>query len=329
MKVFVTGGTGLVGSHTIQLLKRRGHTICALVRDESGKNLVESLGATAVFGSVEDPEAWEFAAGADAIMHSAAIITTRRTWETFHAINIDGAKNAALAAAKQGIRLVHISSVAVYGSGAGIGAAHIDENTELAELSTEEFYALSKRQAEEAVFAVARKTSMSAVALRPCVIYGERDRTFLPHVIRLLKLGFAPLVGSGNNPLSIIYAGNVADAVLAALERPEIQGPINVTNEGDVTQREFFAAVGSALNKRTLLLRTPVPAALAFTAVGRWFRHLLAPNKYTGFGGSAVRFLSKDNPYTSGRAQRELGWKPTTTPQEAIARSVRWFNESH
>ena len=212
--------------------------------------------------------------------------------------------------------------------GAGFGAGRIDESTAWAELSTEEFYALSKRRAEDAVFAVARETGLSAVALRPCVIYGERDRTFLPHVIRVQKLGFAPLVGSGTNALSIVYAGNVADAVLAALEHPEVKGPFNVTNEGDITQREFFTAVGSALNRRTHFLTIPVPAALAITAVAHWFRHLLAPKKYAGFGASAVRFLSKNNPFTSDRARRELGWKPTTTPEEAIARSVRWFDES-
>ncbi len=328
MIVFVTGGTGLVGSHTIQLLSRQGHSIHALVRDQAGKDLVERLGAKAVYGSVEDPQAWTAAIGADAIVHSAAVITTRRSWATFQAINIDGARNAALAAARKGIRLVHISSVAVYGRGAGFGAAHIDENTELAELSTDEFYALSKRRAEEAVFAIAKESGISAVALRPCVIYGERDRTFLPHVVRVQRFGFAPLIGSGTNSLSIVYAGNVAGAVLAALEHPEAEGPFNVTNDGDVTQRAFFTAVGSALRKPTLFLRIPVPAALAVTAAGHWLRHLVSPDKYAGFGASAVQFLSKSNPYVSARAQRDLGWKPTTLPEDAIVRSVRWFNES-
>ena len=328
MNVFVTGGTGLVGSHVIQLLRRNGHTVRALVRDGAGKSLVESLGATAVSGSVEEPEAWTLAAGTDAIVHSAAIITTRRNWDTFQATNVDGARNAALAAAEQGIRLVHISSVAVYGRRASFGGKHVEEDAKWTELSTAEYYALSKRRAEEAVFAVTRETGLSAVALRPCVIYGERDRTFLPHVIRILKFGFAPLIGPGTNTLSIVYAGNVADAVLAALEHPEVEGPINVTNDGDTTQREFFTAVGSALKKRTRFIRVPVPAAYAFAVVGHGLRRFLAPNKYPGFGAPAVKFLSNSNPYTSDRARRELGWKPTTRPEEAIRRSVRWFEES-
>lgn len=327
MIVFVTGGTGLVGSHTIQMLCRRGDTVRALVRNESGKNLVESLGATAVFGCVEDPKAWDGAAGTDAIVHSAAVITTRLRWETFEVINIDGARNAALTAAQKGIRLVHISSVAVYGREARLGPACIDENTEWAKLADSEFYALSKRRAEEAVFSVARDTRLSAVALRPCVIYGERDRTFLPPVVRILRFGFAPLIGPGNNPLPLVYAGNVAEAVLAALDRPTVRGPINVANDGVVTQRGFYTAVGMALGNKTRLVRIPAPVAYIFAASRNGLRRMIDPKKYAGFGASAVGFLSEGNPYRSERARSELGWLPSTPPEEAIARSVRWFDE--
>ena len=81
MNVFITGGTGLLGSHVIELLCRTGHSVKAMVRDESGKKTVEDLGAVAVFGAVETATSWESAGDADAIMHSAAIITTRSDWE--------------------------------------------------------------------------------------------------------------------------------------------------------------------------------------------------------------------------------------------------------
>jgi len=328
VKVFVTGGTGLVGSHTIQRLCIHGHTVRALVRDDLGRRLVEDLGATAVFGSVEDTEAWAHAAGTDAIVHSAAIITTRGSWDTFQTININGAKNAALNAAGRGIRLVHISSVAVYGREPGSSSQQIDEDTKWVELPAREYYARSKRRAEEAIVEVMQKTGLPAVCLRPCVIYGERDRTFLPRVVRILRHGYAPLVGSGTNSLSIVYAGNVADAVLAAIEHPEVTGPVNVTNDGDVTQRAFFAAVGAALGRRTRFVRVPAAAAIALVVVRHLFRKLTAPNRYAGFGAPAVRFLTNNNPYTSQRARTELGWTPTTSPVAAIQRSVRWFNES-
>ncbi len=328
MKVFVTGGTGLVGSHVIEKLCHDGHTVRALVRDAEGKKLIEGMGASSVFGSVEDADTWSHAEGTDAIVHSAAIIAKRRHWNTFHSFNIDGAQYAAVTAAKLGIRLVHISSVAVYGRGLGSAARKIDEDTQFAELSPTDFYARSKRQAERAIAAVVRETGLSTVSLRPCVIYGERDRTFLPHVVRILSRGYGPVIGHGANPLAVVYAGNVADAVLAALDHPEVTGPINVTNDGDVTQREFLSAVGSAMGRKVRLVRVPLPAAYAFAAARHTLRRVFAPKKYPGFGASAVRFLSNANPYTSERALRELNWQPTTAPLDAVPRSIDWFMRS-
>jgi nucleoside-diphosphate-sugar epimerase len=329
MNVFVTGGTGLVGSHTIRLLCNRGCTVRALVRDASGQEFIESIGATPVTGTVEDAETWALAAGTDAIVHAAAIVANRRAWSTYRTFNIEGARNAAINAAKLGIQLVHISSVSVYGRGVGATNKRIDEHTAFAELSPTDFYARSKREAEATINDVVRNTGLSTVSLRPCVIYGERDRTFLPHVVRVLSRGFAPLVGNGSNSLAVVYAGNVAEAVLAALEHQDVTGPVNIANDGVVTQREFYAAVGSALEKRIRLLRVPVPAAYVFAAARHLVRRMLSPNVYPGFGASAVNFLAYDNPYTSTRALRELGWQPSTPPQQAIAQSIRWFLHDH
>ena len=81
MKVFVTGGTGLVGSHVIERLRSRGYPTVALVRDSAGARQVELLGATSVRGKVEDPGSWRGANDCQAIVHSAAIITKQEPWE--------------------------------------------------------------------------------------------------------------------------------------------------------------------------------------------------------------------------------------------------------
>ena len=314
-----------MGSHVIQLLSRRGQNVTALVRDDNGRRLVESLGASAVRGCVEDRRVWSHAAGADVIVHAAAIITNRSPWRFYQEINVDGARHAALASAECGARLVHISSVAVYGRRRELHAPYVDERTPWAELRSTDFYARSKRGAEEAVSAIAREKSLSVVSLRPCLMYGERDRTFLPRVLPLLRFGVAPLIGHGGNALALVYAGNVADAVLAALQHPEARGPFNVTDDGRITQREFFEAVGNAIGRHTRFVRLPLPLAssLAFA----WFglRRILMPAKYAGVGASAARYLAAGNPYRSARARSELEWRPSTAPREALERSVRWF----
>ena len=89
MRVFVTGGTGLVGSHTIERLVAEGHDVVALARNDAGADMVRAFGATPAMGSVESPEAWKAAAGADAIIHAAAAIIATASWDRFHREAID------------------------------------------------------------------------------------------------------------------------------------------------------------------------------------------------------------------------------------------------
>lgn len=327
MNVFVTGGTGLIGSHVIQLLRSKGHSVRALVRDESGKTLVQSFGATAVHGSVEDPQAWTHAHRADAIVHAAALVTQQASWDTFYAVNVEGTRYAANTAGERGIRLVHISSVAVYGRRPADLAAPVDEDCPRGELANTDYYARSKRMAEEVLWTASMKTGLRAVAIRPCVVYGERDRAFMPRVLRALRFGIAPLVGNGKNVLTVVYAGNVAEAVQAALERPEVDGPFNTTNDSDLTQREFVAAVAAAMDRRVRFVRVPFLAAQGFALSYHWLQRLLRPGKYPRMGVAAARFLATENPFTSKRARRQLMWNPSVPPEEAIRRSVRWFSE--
>src|SRR5207302_8914303 len=115
MTVLVTGASGLVGSHVVQALVSRGERVRALVRPAS-RDAVVRLGAEAVVGDVTDVAAWDAAArGADAIVHAAAIVQRRASWTQYVAANVDATRLAVAAARATGARLVHISSVAVYG----------------------------------------------------------------------------------------------------------------------------------------------------------------------------------------------------------------------
>jgi nucleoside-diphosphate-sugar epimerase len=325
LNTVVTGGTGLVGSHVITRLCAAGYEVRAMVREDSGAALVESLGATAVRGSVEDETCWSTIGAVDAIVHAAALVTQQKSWSSFQAVNVQGTKNAAEAAARCGARLVHMSSVSVYGRRTPQRPHAVDEAAEWRPLRDTDYYARSKRKAEEAVQAVAQDAGLSWVTLRPCVIYGERDRVFLPRIVRALSSGFAPIVGRGDNVLSVVYAGNVAEAVLAALETDRADGPFNVANDGAITQRGFFTAVAHAMRRDVRFVRIPKAIASGLALTYHGLRQLLRPKGYAGFGIGAARFLATDNPYVSDRARTELSWEPSVSPVSAIERSVKWF----
>lgn len=319
MTVLVTGARGLVGSHVVEALIAHGEPVRALVRP--GSRAALEGGVDAVIGDVTDAAAWHAAArGVRAIVHAAALVQRRGTWEEYVAVNVDATRLAVAAARETGARLVHISSVAVYGGTAAYPreTERRDEDYPFQPIAERDFYGRTKRMAEAVVREAAARREVVAVALRPTVIYGERDRLFTPRLLRALRLRLVPQIGPGTNRLSCVYAGNVATAAVAALDVPihEFRA-YNITSDGApaLSQREFFGAFAAALGRAYRPI--PVPRPLARLVIGLFTARRLAR--------AAVGFLSGDNPYVDGRAGRELGWAPPTPAPRAIARTAAWF----
>jgi 2-alkyl-3-oxoalkanoate reductase len=327
--VLVTGGAGLVGSHVLEALRARGERTRALVRERS-RTIVEHFGAEAVVGDVTDAVTWERASQAvTAIVHAAALVVTRDSFEEFTRVNVGGTRLAIEAARRSGARLIHVSSVAVYGRSEvhAAGKGGVTEDYPFQPLPDSDFYARSKRAAEQLVQQEAERGGFSAVAIRPNVIYGERDRLFTRRLIANLKRGVVPQIGPGTNHLSCVYAGNVASAIIAALDAPVGPGfhAYNVTRDAppEMTQREYFAAFAARLGRRTRFVRVPV--ALIRLGVATWTAglRLLRPGRYAGLGRSAIGFVLGENPYSIDRIRAELGWSPPFDTRTAIARSLR------
>jgi nucleoside-diphosphate-sugar epimerase len=333
--VLVTGGAGLVGSHVLEALRARGDRGSppprALVREKS-RAIVERFGAEAVVGDVTDASTWERAirgGGVTAIVHAAALVVTRDSFEEFIRVNVGGTRLAIEAARRSGARLIHVSSVAVYGRSEvyAAGKGGVTEDYPFQPLPDSDFYARTKRAAEQLVQQEAARGGFSGLAIRPNVIYGERDTLFTRRLIATLKRGVVPQIGPGTNHLSCVYAGNVASAIIAALDVPLGPGfrAYNVTRDAppELTQREYFATFGAALGRRTRFVRVPV--GLVHLGVATWTAGLrvLRPGRYAGLGRSAIAFILGENPYSIDRIRAELGWSPPFDTRTAIARSVR------
>lgn len=330
MSVLVTGGSGMIGSHVIAALVARGDTVRALVRP-AARPAVEALGATAIAGDVTDPAAWARAAtGVRAIVHAAALVAPSAPLEVFLAVNVGGTQHAIATARASGARLVHVSSVAVYGrtAGDGTGRASVTEDFPFQKIWERDYYAQSKRRAEEVLWEEVARGGVAAVVIRPNVIYGEYDRLFSPRVVRAVRGGIVPQIGPGGNHLSCVYAGNVAAAIVLALDAPAALGrAYNTTDDGPdaFTQAAFVDAFAAALGARVRRVRMPYRVArFAVSAWARW-QMIVRPGRYPGIGGSAVRFLAGENPFVAERARRELGWRPVVEPREAVRRTVAWL----
>jgi nucleoside-diphosphate-sugar epimerase len=205
----------------------------------------------------------------------------------------------------------------------------VDEEAPFGPIASSDFYARSKREAEAVLWREARRLGVSAIALRPCVIYGERERLFMTKLLGALRFRIAPIVGSGRNTLSMIYVGNVVNAIERAIARPDVTGAFNVANDGGFTQRALYDVIGSEAGRRIRTLPVPISAAVAAGHVWQLAHQLARPGRYTGVGSASGHFLGRDNPFSSAKAHDILGWQPQTDPQIGLRRTVRWFLDQY
>lgn len=325
----VTGATGLVGRHIVERLLRDEVEVRAMVRDPARAEELRAIGVELVRGDVLDAAAFvRAAAGRDVVFHTAAAVTPTGGWEAFQRPNVEGTRNAIAATVAAAARLVHVSSVAVYGGASRYQSSGLtDEETVLAPLADDNYYARSKRESEALVMDAHAAGRLWATAVRPDVIYGRHDRQFIPRVATLLRR-VAPIIGGGRTTLAIVHAANVADGMALAAATDAAGGrAYNLANDFDVTSAEFFqlGAIGLGIPLR----RLPVPlvAARGAESLMRTIAPLLTRSGFKAVSFSAVDFLTRDNPFSSARARRELGWNPTVRPEVSVPDAFRWWAE--
>ncbi len=326
MKVFLTGGTGLIGSHVAERLRGRGGEVVALVRETSDTRHLAALGCTLVAGDVMDPARGtaERMAGCDAVVHAAAKVFQKGTRAEYVRLNVEGTERVLAAAALAVPRVVHLSSVAVY-AGVPMDRPLTEDRWAMADPERQGAYAASKHLSEQAAWRRHDAGDIRLTTVRPSVVYGERDRSATPVLMRWIRLPVVPLPGGGRTTLPLVYAGNVAAGVLAALDREESVGrSYNLAMDEPITAARLAERLSAELGLELHTVRIPAAATRALAAALAAAAPLLPRRKLTDLIRGA-RSLSQDNPYPAGRARLELDWTTMIPHEEGIHRTIAWW----
>jgi len=328
-RALVTGATGLVGSHIVERLFADGWSVRALVRDPRAAAWLGEAGAELARGDLSDAASLRTAiAGCDTVFHCAALISASGRWESFQRANIDGTRAVVEAAAAAGARLVHTSSVAVYGGAARYRGTPTDEDTPLAPLDEYAFYARSKREAEHLVLSAHAAGELWATAVRPPMIYGARDRQLVPRFARLMRTGFFPLFAHGRSTMSLVHASAVADGAVRAARHDDAGGrAYNLANDFPVTVADFVQLGANGLDRRVRGVPIPLGVARGTFAALAGAARLAKRHAMAKQLPDTVDTFSRDNPFTSERARHELGWNPTVRPEVGIPAAFKWWKE--
>jgi len=325
----ITGATGLLGSHIAERLVHRGEPVRALVRPTADVGFLRQLGVELVVGDLGDQASLKAAvAEVDTVYHCAAKVGDWGKWREFQTDCLDATRNLATAAVDAGVaRFLHISSTSAYGHPPE-GGPPIDETAPLGQdlWPIWDDYTRSKVEAERILWRLVADRGLSLTVIRPSWLYGERDRITLRRLVTRLRSNKVPLIGPGDNPLSAVYAGNVADAAILAAHDPGSVGEAyNITHQGQLTQREFLTlfahAAGARVPTRSVSYPLVFAVSLGLEAAGKLL-HQTKPPLITRY---ATWLMGRRLFYSTAKAEQKLGWRPAVANGPSIERSVAWY----
>jgi nucleoside-diphosphate-sugar epimerase len=312
--ILVTGGTGFIGSHLLDRLADAGEPVRALVRRKTSL----PRGVEPVSGDVATGEGLADAVrGVDTIIHIAGVIKALKPRDYYRG-NATATENLARAAVGQGIRFVHVSSLAVCGPCPAECA--IDEDAELRPVS---HYGKSKLEAERIV----RSLLPDAVIVRPPVVYGPRDTGVFP-LLKSISRGVVVQIAGGERWFSLIYVHDLVDGILAAARSPQAAGRTYfLTHPTALNWSDLGGTAARLMQRKPRVLR--VPRSVAYGAgwlAEMWSGLTRTPgivSREKVVEATCARWVCDPR-----RAFAELGFEATTSLDAGLLATLAWYKEA-
>lgn len=291
MRIFLTGGSGYIGSAVLDAFVRAGHQVDALVRNSEKAAVVQARGGHPVFGDLSEPATYaDASAAADGVVHTASEASPRR-------VTVDAAAlGAFLIPSKQPGRFV------IYTSGIWVLGNCPSPADETAPLNPLEL--VKWRPAHEQQVLNAATAGIRTIVIRPGVVYGG-SRGMVGDIFKDAANSLVRVIGSGGNHWPLVYDRDLADLYVRVATNQGASGVFHANDEGDERVNDLVAAIGS--HAKTSPSVRYVPLAEARKKMGPY-----------------ADALAVDQIVRSPRA-RELGWNPSL--HSVAGNAARLFEE--
>ncbi|MBF0553708.1 MAG: SDR family oxidoreductase [Nitrospirae bacterium] len=314
MKILVTGVTGFIGRYLSKTLCEKGYVVVGTVRsqrinlslpDRMDISIVDDIGPTTDWRNI--------LTGVDVIVHLAARVhimkeTSDNPLMRYRHINTLGTEHLAIQAAILGVkRMIYLSTIKVNGE------RTINKPfTEKDHPFPKEFYAISKWEAEQSLRHIAEKTNLEIVIIRPPLVYGPGVKGNFYNILKLVKKGIPLPLANINNSRSLIYAGNLIDAIILCIQHPSAKNKTFLVCDGeDISTSEIIKRLSIFFSNSARLFFLPSTLLhIAGVITGK---------------SNAVDRLTDSLVIDSSKIRNELGWIPPFTLSQGFKDTVEWF----
>ncbi len=313
-RVLVTGATGFVGNRLCKTLTEAGYNVRAGFRRPYPYNNDLAVQESVVVGDIGSNSKWEDALqDVDCVIHLAARVHVMKEVDgdplaAFLEVNSEGTVCLAEQAAGLGVkRFVYVSSIKVNGEETSHTSFAADDQP-----NPQDFYGVSKAEAELRLQEISSRTGMAVVIVRPPLVYGSGVRGNFLRLMKLVEHGIPLPFAMVNNTRSMITLKNLTDLLVKCLEHPKAVGEIFLVSDGiDWSTPGLIRSIAQNMDVPARLF--PVPLLL-----------LMVAGRITGQWGAISRICSSLQVDFS-KTQELLEWTPSQSPEEGIQEAVAWY----
>uniref|UniRef100_A0A7C3ZXR8 NAD-dependent epimerase/dehydratase family protein n=1 Tax=Planktothricoides sp. SpSt-374 TaxID=2282167 RepID=A0A7C3ZXR8_9CYAN len=318
--ILVTGNTGFIGKHTTTKLRKLGFRLSCASRHHF-PNISNSINH--VISNIDGNTHWYDALkNIDAVIHLAARAhilndTNPNPEAEFFAVNSEGTANLVKQSIQAGVKhFIFISSI---GAMASLSNQPLQENSPC---QPDTPYGRSKLAAEQALISLASESDMTWTILRPTLVYGPGNPGNMERLIKLVKKGLPLPFGQVNNSRSLVYVGNLVDAIITCLTHPNAKNQTFLISDGeDLSTPDLIRKIAYHLDCPCNLL--PVPPSLLRVAgnLGDMGEKLLG--RSLPLNTPTIDRLLGSLVVDSSKIRNTLNWQPPFTIDEGLQKTLR------
>ncbi len=329
LRILVTGATGFIGKRLVEAMSKRGYRVTCFVRKTSDISLLKKSDVRFFYGDILDKGSIEKALDEnEIIIHLVGLQSfseySKKIYKTLYATNVLGLKNlldAIVAKKPKRLRkIIFVSSTAVV----GLTKGKVDESVTCRPISP---YQITKYRGEKLCLGYVKQYRLPIVILRPSMVYGTKDdHSQLQKMVKLIKKGFFPVIGNGNNVVPIIYIDDVVNGVIQAALKAKVGEIYYLTNDNLATMNDIVSIISNKLKVRVFKIKIPVfimyPTLVFFEL---FFRMI---GKEATISRRRILSMSSNRVFDVSKAKRDFGFKPKISAEEGIGRAIETYEKN-